>query len=351
LRLIALSLLAGVWLFSVGIAQAKVTGDPLDVPAVATRLTTSTQLSGITRAGNRLIAVGIRGLIITSDDDGATWVQRPSPVSSDLLAVSFPTPGKGWIVGHHGVILHSGDGGASWTKQMDGRDAARQLIAHFEKLAETGDEKAGILLDEMRLNFENGPEQALLDVWFDDESRGYVVGSFGTLLSTMDGGLTWTSEIENVDYDTLLHLNVVRRIGDTLYVASERGVVFRRRPDSPKFEAAETGYAGSFFALAGNDGTVVAAGLRGTIFKSDDGGDTWTKVETDVVATLTGSAVDGENLYLVSQNGRVLMSSDQATTFRSRAAGKPMTLTGVVTLGPKSLVLIGTSGVQKLMLE
>jgi photosystem II stability/assembly factor-like uncharacterized protein len=350
-RLIALSLLAGVWLFSAATVQAKVTGDPLDVPAVTTRLTTSTQLSGIAQAGNRLVAVGIRGLIITSDDGGVSWEQRLSPVSSDLLAVSFPTADKGWVVGHHGVILHSSDGGVSWMKQMDGRDAATQLVAHFEKLAATGDERAGILLDEMRLNFENGPEQALLDVWFDDESTGYVVGSFGTLLSTADGGRTWRSEIEHVDYETLLHLNVVRRVGDALFVASERGVVFRRKAGGTKFEALETGYAGSFFTLIGQAHTVVAAGLRGTIFKSEDGGDNWTKIETDVLATLTGSAVAGDVFFLVSQNGRVLISTDQGSTFRSQAAKRSMTLTGVVQVNPQDLVLIGTTGVQKLTLE
>ena len=31
------------------------------------------------------------------------------PVSSDLVAVAFPTPQQGWAVGHDGVILASAD--------------------------------------------------------------------------------------------------------------------------------------------------------------------------------------------------------------------------------------------------
>ena len=48
--------------------------DPLDVPAMMLkRQRVSTQMSAVTRAGDRLVAVGIRGLVLVSDDGGKQW--------------------------------------------------------------------------------------------------------------------------------------------------------------------------------------------------------------------------------------------------------------------------------------
>jgi photosystem II stability/assembly factor-like uncharacterized protein len=65
-------------------------------------------LTGIARAGKRLVAVGERGIVVLSDDDGATWRQASVPVSVTLAAVQFPTPTQGWVVGHYGVVLRRG---------------------------------------------------------------------------------------------------------------------------------------------------------------------------------------------------------------------------------------------------
>jgi len=41
------------------------------------------------RAGNRLVAVGDRGYIVTSDDNGATWKRAKVPASPLLTSVRF----------------------------------------------------------------------------------------------------------------------------------------------------------------------------------------------------------------------------------------------------------------------
>lgn len=332
-------------------AGAAPTKDPLDVPAAMTRLTTTTQLSGIARAGKRLVAVGVRGLIITSDDEGANWTQRPAPVSSDLLAVQFPTPAKGWAVGHDGVILHSDDGGAHWRKQFDGRQAARELTAHFTQLAQGGDAEAQRLLGEIKLNYENGPEQALLDLWFEDELRGYVCGSFGTLLATTDGGKTWRSMVEHIEYGSLLHLNAIRGAAGTVFIASEKGIVFKLDRARQRFVPTETGYKGSFFSLAAAGDTVVAAGLRGTAYRSGDGGATWEPRDTGLIASITGAAADdGGPLLMVSQNGSLLRGDRQGAHFSGVRVARPGVLSGVVGSGGGAVV-VGYGGVQQVPLK
>lgn len=333
-------------------AAAGVTKDPLDIPALMTRLTTTTQLSGIARAGKRLVAVGVRGLIISSDDEGASWTQRRAPVSSDLLAVQFPTPAKGWIVGHDGVVLHTRDSGASWTKQLDGRQAATQLTAHFTRLAQGGDANAARLLGEIKLNYESGPEQALLDLWFEDELRGFVCGSFGTLLATTDGGKSWQSYVEHVEYASLLHLNAIRGGAGSVFIASEKGIVFKLDRARGRFVPIETGYKGSFFSLATAGDTIVAAGLRGTAYRSTDGGTSWEPRDTGLIASITGAAADdGGALLMVSQNGSVLLGDRAGARFRSNRVPRPGVLSGVAKSGANRAVVVGYGGVQVVPLK
>ncbi len=326
--------------------------DPLDVAAPATHLITSTPLSGIAAAGNRLISVGVRGLIITSEDAGTTWVQRGSPVSSDLLAVNFPTALQGWAVGHDGVVLHSEDGGKNWNKQFDGRMAATQLIARFQKLVDGGDESSKHLLQDMKLNYENGPEQALLDVWFEDAQHGFICGSFGTLLSTADGGKSWQSRIEDVEYGELLHFNAIRSDGKNIYIASEKGIVFRFDRERKRFVPVQTGYQGSYFTLAIDGDTVVAAGLKGNAYRSVDAGKTWSKIDTGVMSTLTAAASAGRGrMLLTSQAGNLLISDDAGRNFKSIRVPRPTLLSGVVPTGTDNVVVVGLSGVQQVKLK
>src|SRR5262245_9614082 len=97
--------------------------DPIDSPATQSPLASKSLLQSIAKAGNRLVAVGQRGHIVYSDDQGATWKQAAVPISSDLTAVYFANDKNGWAVGHDGVILATDNGGDKWTLQLDGRRA------------------------------------------------------------------------------------------------------------------------------------------------------------------------------------------------------------------------------------
>lgn len=326
--------------------------DPLDTPAEVTRLPTTTPLGAIARAGSRLVAVGVRGLIVVSGDGGRSWRQVSSPVSSDLVAVRFVSARHGWASGHDGVILASVDGGEHWVKQLDGRMAAGLLEAHFAALAAKGDANAARLQQEVARNYESGPEVPMLDLWFDNEQTGWAVGPFGMLLGTSDGGKTWVSWIEHVDDDRMLHYNAVRGVGGNVYLASEQGLLYKLDRARDRFTAVPTGYTGSFFGVVGTRDYVIAYGIGGSAYRSRDAGATWQRLATGVHGGLTGACVlDDGRLLFVSQDGRLTMSRDQGNTFQPVTVSRPGLFTDVAPAAQNRAVLTGLGGEQSVNLQ
>ncbi|MEK1905784.1 MAG: YCF48-related protein [Pseudomonas sp.] len=328
--------------FTAAIADYK---DPLDSPAAFSPMAANTQLLDIATAGQRLVAVGWRGHILYSDDHGLSWTQAASPVDVDLTAVSFPSPKTGWAVGHSGVVLHTTDGGETWSKQLDGRTAAPLMLDYYQKKLEDGDEQAQKYVDDVTLNTEGGPEQPWLDVAFADDLHGYVVGTFNQILYTADGGKTWVPQMEKVENPESLHLNAITRDGDTFYIASERGTMFVKSPGDDQFKTSSTGYNGSFFGVMAKDGLVLAYGLKGTLYRSEDHGSTWTAVDAGVDTALTGGAMlDNDRILLVSQGGQLLSAANANTAFQALSVERPTMFTALVPVEANKVVIVGMAG-------
>src|SRR4029434_7244202 len=176
-------------------------------------------------------------------DGGRSWVQAKVPVSSDLVAVTFPTPDQGWAVGHDGVVLHSADGGATWIREIDGRSAGQAMVAYYTAEAAKGGlgspEQAAKLVDEAKRFAEQGAENPFLDVWFEDERTGFVVGAFNLVFRTADGGKTWEPWFHRSENPKTLHLYAIRPAGGALYVAGEQGLLLKLDRESGRFRALE----------------------------------------------------------------------------------------------------------------
>ncbi|KAI2669278.1 YCF48-related protein, partial [Pseudomonas sp. TNT3] len=290
-----------------GVAQAAAYVDVLDLPAKVSALAINSPLSGMTRAGERVITVGQRGHILFSDDAGQHWQQAAVPVSADLTAVNFPTTTQGWAVGNDGVVLHSGDAGATWAKQLDGRQIGDLLVNHYSALAaaDPGNEQWPLLVAEGQRMVEQGADKPLLDVWFANEKTGYVVGVFNLILRTDDGGQTWMPFQDRTDNPQGFHLNAIASTGDALYIAGEQGLLLKWDDSAQRFNAVPTPYQGSFFGVLGKPGEVLVYGLRGNVLRSTDGGQSWTALNTGLHVSISAGLIDARGHYrLFTQGGQ-----------------------------------------------
>ncbi|WP_458368418.1 WD40/YVTN/BNR-like repeat-containing protein [Pseudomonas mandelii] len=315
----ALSLLGCAVLSAPAVAAAAPASDT--VYAVESAKASKSLMLDVVHVGKRLVAVGDRGHILYSDDQGATWTQAKVPTRQLLTSVFFADDQHGWAVGHDAQILASEDGGATWTKQ-------------FEDLKR---------------------ESPLLDVWFQDVNSGFAVGAYGALLTTTDGGKHWEDASDRLDNEDQYHLNGIAAIKDAgLFIVGEQGSMFRSADWGQTWEKLEGPYEGSLFGVIGTAqaNTLLAYGLRGNLFRSTDFGTTWEPVELKAARGalefgLSGATLlDDGSIVIVGNGGSVIRSNDNGETFSVFNRPDRISVSAVTAAGNGNLILAGQGGVR-----
>lgn len=142
-------------------------------------------LNDVTSVGDHVWCVGDRGVVVRSEDAGASWSTVALPVDAQLTSVSFLTDRIGFVGGvvyapaekrFVGMILKTSDGGNSWTVSSGSR--ASTLMTD-----QKGRTKSGL--------------PPVRSMRFFDLENGIVVCSTNEALAdaevlrTDDGGATW----------------------------------------------------------------------------------------------------------------------------------------------------------------
>ena len=203
----------------------------------------------------RAVAVGNDGLIIITADGGKTWAPSPSPksqVDNKLLRVRIDPRGVAWAVGNMGAVLASTDFGASWSRRMPIQDVAWN------------------------------------DIGFSDAGVVWVVGEFGRIMHS-------TPVLEKKDSTG----------------ANTRLQLFSDSWTAAKAPTDRSLMAIKFFGAR----QAFAAGLEGTLIKTEDGGITWVSVPLMTKEHLLALVFAGGRWVAVGTRG-LLVESDDATGSR-----------------------------------
>lgn len=340
--------------------------DVIETPARPTDLAPERLLTDVTRAGDRIVAVGERGHIIYSDNEGETWTQSEVPVSVTLTGIDFGSETHGWAVGHSGVILHSEDAGQTWALQFTGVEALElaieakeeQIAAMEERIEAAPEAEKGDLewaLDDlvysveiMQSDLDIGPVNPLLDVWFKNENEGIAVGAYGMVLHTDDGGASWQYWAPRIDNPMNLHLNAITQVtGGALVIVGEAGQIHVSVDGGQTWERRESPYEGSLFGVIGTGGVneILTFGLRGTMLFSTDLGKSWRVVPNTADATLNDGVVAGDGrIILVGNSGVVLTSGNGAESFRELVRSDREGVMSVVPVSGTGLLIVGEGG-------
>jgi photosystem II stability/assembly factor-like uncharacterized protein len=273
-------------------------------------------LTDAERVGQRVVAVGDRGYILLSDDQGKTWRRAKAPAAPLLTAVDFLDDQAGLAVGHDSVILATRDRGETWTQA-------------FAAPAE---------------------QRPLLDVLFMTRDTAIAVGAYGAYYESADGGRSWTPR-KVVPDDK--HLNAILEVGDGgLVILGEAGTILVSSDAGKTWTAVASPYKGSLFGgLVAADNSIVAFGMRGRIFRSTDKGRTWKAVDNASAASLMGGdrLPDGA-LVVAGAAGTALVSRDNGQSFVPLAAGTTRAFSKALLGGPNEVLLLGEVGARTVAL-
>jgi photosystem II stability/assembly factor-like uncharacterized protein len=268
-------------------------------------------LMDVEKAGDRLVAVGERGFVLVSDDAGKSWKAVGTPVVRTLTSVAFNGDKLGVAVGHGGSLVRTEDGGNTWTE---------------------------VPMDEAY-------GESLLGVTALGDGKFAAYGAFGQYFDSLDGGKSWTKRmILSEEFEN--HISQVVPVNGTLWMVTEYGTIARCDAECTDFVEVPSPYQGSFFGMVvAPDGALVLFGMRGTIFRSVDGGVTWQKIETGTTATFNaGRTLADGRIILVGNAGLVATSTDNGQNFKIEWSPAGRGISSIVE-ADGGLVVVGEAGV------
>ncbi len=283
-------------------------------------------------SNNRLVAVGDRGHILTSDDQGETWQQKQVPTQSVLTAVDFYDDKWGVAVGFEQTILITKDGGNTWVLSHEATDA---------------------------IEF-----PALFDVEFIELNKIIAVGAFGLFLESNDGGDSWKErEVEALAdfYGGFSHFyGLAHQAGSkNIYLAGEKyvanesedgeeisaGMLAVSSDNGQTWSKLTSPYDGSFFGVTVSPtNEIYAYGLKGNLFRSSDAGSAWEAINLNTNSGIHDLEFINGDWIAVGTSGTIVGSSielAQRDDLKGRAA--------LVDLDGE-LLIVGEGGVEKLNL-
>jgi photosystem II stability/assembly factor-like uncharacterized protein len=267
----------GRHLMAITIAALVMTGCQarLDLSGVLLQQSQPIQRADLLQAAaaneDTIVAVGAMGIVITSEDRGANWQRTTIPGKPFLIDVSACSSSDFFAIDNAGAL---------WARASSNGWLQRPLPEGTEPQALTCDESGTLWLVGgfgTIMSSGNGGgdwETSSLDddiylttVQFVDSAHAYITGEFGTVLQTGDRGATWER---------------VQDLPDNFY------------PQAAQFTDRRTGWI---------------VGLNGTVLHTGDGGQTWNQEENDSNAPLYGVTSVGDGLVAVGDNATVLYRS------------------------------------------
>jgi len=264
-------------------------------------------------------AAGASGEVLFTNTGGAEWMgQTPGLTANDLHAIEMADATHGWVAGREGFVGATTDG-VNWSPQYSAHEVAFFNLRDIEFI----NTKVGWIVGDGR------------------EAQG-VKQLNGTLIHTIDGGVTW----ERQDAQLLENFNGIQMVTEQIgWIVADRGYILFTEDGGTSWANQTSGirrHLEDVFFISAARGWCV--GAAGNIIFTDDGGTTWTKQESGTTLDLHAVMFKDENIGLaVGTRGVVLYTEDGGTTWTSENSGVGEGIHGVF-IGELVSFAVGDAG-------
>lgn len=352
---------------SLSAAVIAETFDPLHSPAAQAPRAEQGLLIDIEQTIHHTFTVGDHGIVLSQAVGVDRWQQAMVPTSVLLTSISVVDAEHIWAAGHQGALIRSTDGGESWQFVLDGQQLLaleyewlQEKQAELEEAIENAEDEYEIEelefeLDELffhiggaEIQFDVGPTKPFLDVHFFNRNVGLVVGAYGIILRTSDGGESWQVMNDAIDNIVGYHINkLVEGPDQSLILVGEAGLLARSDDLGESFEMLDSPYHGSLFgAIFDAENRLWVHGLRGNLYVAE-AGYRFQQVQVNTRYNLNGATrlVDGRLVFVGHAGVLAVVNPDsQEVELFNHPSGVP--ISNVVQGTGNELILVGRAGVQ-----
>jgi photosystem II stability/assembly factor-like uncharacterized protein len=214
---------------------------------------------------------------VWSSDDGISWAEHSLNTVERPEAISCDPAGRYWVVGSFSTMFMSDDAGENWSTQTSGEDLILTSVQFFSR-------SDGIVVGEygtVMTTSDGGASWTLADpvpdeffplaAYFASPERGWIAGLNGAILETLDGAASWT----HLQTETSAPIYKLVPFGKSIYALGDFGTVLQLQAaqgdEPPAWEARNTGRnTRSYFraALVVDDSLLLGGG-GGTLFLTE----------------------------------------------------------------------------------
>lgn len=297
------------------------------------------------------LVFGLMGLASTSlfaQIEEWEWLS-PIPQGNELYDICVINDSTIIATGDLGTVIRSENGGVDWHVQHHAGYSNRALWA-----VDFIDERNGWIVGEdgtLLSSMDGGetwsPQTSniqthLYDICFVDSRNGWSVGRWGKMLRTTDGGSQWSEEHS----ETLRGLHSIEFVHDSLgFIVGSGGTILRTQNGGMSWEHIESGSPCNLKDVSFvSEQLGLVVGENGSVLKSMDGGTSWHDVDTghdvdfhnvvwssDSTALISGYKTQHEFGWSYRMDPLVLQTSDAGTTWQSLAENSYLPILNSVT--------------------
>ncbi|KPA18914.1 BNR/Asp-box repeat-containing protein [Candidatus Magnetomorum sp. HK-1] len=297
-------------------------------------------------------------------EDELHSIHEPLVTKSLLLDITKTSNLHFIAVGERGHIVYSYDGGNKWKQAtVPTRSTLTSVFFLNSKLGWAVGHDAVILTTSdggkswTRQFYAPDKEQPFMAIWFQDERFGIAIGAYGMYFDTTDGGENWNNKyyesLDDPDFG-LPHFNDIGITPEkVLYITGEAGFVARSNNMGESWTPLDRSYNGSYFSLlVTKENTLFSAGLRGNIWFSKNQAATWEKIETGSVASVnSGIQLSNGDTFFVCMDGVTVHCQNGGETHKVNLRSDRVAIASVVEKNPNHLIAVGEKGIMHIGLD